>query len=249
MNQNNLQAYGELCSLFYDATEHYASTQELNFFVSCIEQNPGRVLEAMSGSGRLQIPLLQKGYVVDGVDLSYAMLARCKKRCAQLGLHPELYEQSLQNLVLPHKYHTVIIAVGSLQLLVDQDVLLKSLKNLHAHMLVGANIFIDIFKPDPTLPELSVNTVRLHDGSSIRLTRRHVFNMQQQLATTFCLYELVVNGLVAKQENELIEVFWLSDNQWEMLLQKAGFEIIKIYDERFKDCELSRIIHAQSIIT
>src|SRR3990167_9087512 len=60
MSKNNIQAYGQLCSQFYDATEKYASDQEVDFFTSCIEQHPGRVLEAMSGSGRLQIPLIRR---------------------------------------------------------------------------------------------------------------------------------------------------------------------------------------------
>ena len=99
MSKNNLQAYGKLCGLFYDATEKYASEDEVNFFASFVELYPGRVLEAMSGSGRLQIPLMQRGYVVDGVDHSYAMLARCRQRCAKLEFTmPQLYEQSLENM-------------------------------------------------------------------------------------------------------------------------------------------------------
>ena len=136
MRKDNLQAYGELSSLFYDAIEHYASQQEVDFFASCIEQNPGRVLEAMSGSGRLQIPLMQRGYVVDGVDISAPMLARCQQRCAKLGLTPELYEQSLENLSLPNVYNTVIIAFGSFQLITDEDCALKSLKNLYAKAVI-----------------------------------------------------------------------------------------------------------------
>ena len=51
MSNDKIQAYGELCSLFYDATEKYASESEIDFFASKIAQYPGRALEAMSGSG------------------------------------------------------------------------------------------------------------------------------------------------------------------------------------------------------
>lgn len=247
MNKDTIQAYGELSSLFYDATEHYASEQEVKFFSSCIEQHPGRVLEAMSGSGRLQIPLMQQGYVVDGVDISYAMLARCRQRCAQLNLEPELYEQSLENLALPHKYNTVIIAVGSLQLITHQDLLLKALKNLNAHMLPGGNLLIDTFMPDITLDEYSVSTVRLDERRIIRLTKRHVFDLEKKIADSFCLYELIVDGIVRQQEDELIEVFWLSDAEWQELLLKAGFEVTRIHDEKLRKSELSRVIHARVI--
>lgn len=249
MNKDTIQAYGELCSLYYDATEKYASQKEVDFFVSFIEQNQGRALEAMSGSGRLQIPLIQCGYVVDGVDISYPMLARCRQRCVSLGIkEPDLYEQSLENLALPHKYSTIIIAFGSLQLISDRNIVLKVLENLKAYMFSGGNLLIDIFVPDITINESSIATTRLDEHRVIRLKRRHIFNVEQKIATTFSLFELMVDGIVQKQENELIEIVWRSDDEWQELLLEAGFEIIKIYDEKFKESELSRVIHARPII-
>ncbi|MFA5998601.1 MAG: class I SAM-dependent methyltransferase [Candidatus Babeliales bacterium] len=247
MSKDNIHAYGQLCGLFYDATEKYASEQEVDFFISFIQQYPGRVLEAMSGSGRLQIPLIKCGYVVDGVDHSYAMLARCRQRCASLGLEPELYEQSLENLALPHTYNTVIIAFGSLQLISDRDLAFKALKNLNAHMLPGGNLLIDIFVPDITIDEYSISTVRLDEHKMIRLKRRHIFDEHKKIVTTFSLFELIIDGTTEKQENELIELVWRSDKQWQELLLEAGFEIVQIYDERFKESEPSRVIHARSV--
>jgi SAM-dependent methyltransferase len=247
MGKNNLQAYDQLCSQFYDATEKYASQEEVHFFDSLLKQYPGRILEAMSGSGRLQIPLMQRGYVVDGVDHSDAMLERCRQRCTKLGLTPELYEQSLETLSLPHKYRFVIIAVGSLQLITDHVHVLQALKKLHDHMLPGGHLFIDIFVPDATLDELSVSIARLDEHRIIRLTKRHVFNVEKKLASSFCWYELIVDGIVLQQENALIEVVWRNDNEWKELLLEAGFEIVQIYDETFKKSESSRIIHAQAV--
>ena len=248
MSKNNIHAYGELSSLFYDATEKYASEQEVNFFISFIEQHPGKILEAMSGSGRLQIPLMQHGYVIDGVDHSYAMLERCRQRCARLGLKPDIYEQSLENLELPYKYNTIIIAVGSLQLITDQDLIFKSLKNLNSHMLPGGNLLIDSFVPDTMIDEFSTVIARLDERRIIRLTKRHIFNVEKKMADSFCLYELIVDGIILQQENELIEVVWRSDNEWKDLLLKAGFEVIQIYDELLRKSEPSRVIHAKAII-
>ncbi len=247
MVKDTLKAYGELSSLFYDATEKYASQREVDFFSSFIEQFPGRVLEAMSGSGRLQIPLMQRGYIVDGVDVSDAMLARCRQRCAGLGLNPELYEQSLENLMLPYTYSTVIIAVGSFQLIIDPIAMKKALKNLHDHMFVGAHLFIDIFVPDIAIDQSSETTVHLDRHRALRLTKRHLFDVEKKLAHSFCLYELMVDGIVVQQENELIEVVWYSDIEWQELLLHAGFEVIRIYDETFRKSEPSRVIHARAI--
>ncbi|MCL4361442.1 class I SAM-dependent methyltransferase [Candidatus Dependentiae bacterium] len=240
-------SYGKLHSLFYDATKTYAPEREVNFYRSFIDNNPGRVLEAMSGSGRLQIPLLQYGYTVDGVDNSKIMLDRCRQRCAQLGLNPELYEQSLEQLSLPYKYSTVTIAVGSFQLIADRNAALNALKNLRTHMHDKSNLLIDIFVPDLKADPRSMRIARIDNNSSIRLTTRHIFNEQEKIADAFCLYELIIDGKVAEQENEFIQIRWYSDDEFEQLLNEAGFKVVKIYEETFRTSGPSRIVQAQPI--
>lgn len=244
----NPTAYGTLCSLFYDATKAYAPQKEVDFYARFIELNPGRVLEAMSGSGRLQLPLMQRGYTVDGVDNSPIMLDRCRTRSKELGLSPELYEQSLEELALPHRYATVTIAVGSFQLICDRAAATQALKNLHAHMLPDGNLLIDVFVPDVTIDPRSVRIARLDEQRTIRLTTRHVFDQQAKLAQAFCNYELLVNGLVERYEHELLEVTWYSYEELHELFTSAGFTIIKIYDETFRASGPSRVVHAKPLI-
>ncbi len=247
MNKNiKLQAYGNLCSIFYDITKKYAPEREVAFYASFMSLGHGRVLEAMSGSGRLQIPLLHRGYVVDGVDSSSVMLERCKQRCAHLQLAPELYLQSLENLTLPHKYTTVTIAVGSFQLITDRSIALQALKNIHAHMHKNGDLLIDIFVPDPTIPARSTCTARIDDHTVIRLTTRHVFDEQEKRADAFCLYELIADGVVQQQENELIQVVWYTNDEFVLLLKQAGFDVITIYEESFRQSGPSHIVHARS---
>lgn len=237
-------AYGKLCSLFYDATKKYAPEKEVAFYASFMDKDKGRILEAMSGSGRLLIPLLQRGYQVDGVDNSAIMLDRCRQRCAQLGLAPELYEQSLENLNLPHTYSTVTIAVGSFQLITDHKIALQALKSIHAHMHIGGSLLIDIFVPDVTEEPASIRIARVDDHTVIRLTTRHIYHQEKKLADALCFYELIVDGEVREREDELIQVTWYSDDEFKRLLEAAGFELKKIYEESFRSSGPSRIVHA-----
>lgn len=241
---NQIYAYGKLCTLFYNATKTYAPEKEVNFYASFMNKN-SRVLEAMSGSGRLQIPLIQLGFTVDGVDNSSVMLNSCRARCADLKLSPEIYEQSLENLDLPHKYQTVTIAVGSFQLIVDRVNALKSLKNIRAHMSDNGDLLIDIFVPDQSIDSRSTRIVRIDDNTIIRLTTRYVFNNQEKIADAFCLYELIRDGVIEEQENELMQVTWYDDNEFRELLNKAGFEVVNIYQEIFRASGPSRVVHAK----
>lgn len=247
MNNDQPIAYGKLCSMFYDATKAYAPEKEVAFFASFIEKQPGRVLEAMSGSGRLQIPLIQRGYVVDGVDNSIDMLNRCRQRCAELGLAPDIYACSLEKFNSSHRYTIVTIAVGSFQLIIEEDQALRALQTLRHHMMPGGTLLIDIFTPDTTVGERSVRVARLDARTTIRLTVRHVFDQQARRADAFCLYKLLVDGLAAEQENELLQTIWRTDEQWNDLLHRAGFKVITFHDEQFCTTRSSRVLQAEAV--
>ncbi len=238
-------AYGNLCSIFYDLTKKYAPEREVAFYASFMPLGQGRILEAMSGSGRLQIPLLQRGYVVDGVDNSSIMLERCKQRCVQLQLTPELYLQSLEYLMLPHTYTTVTIAVGSFQLITDRSIALQALKNIHTHMHKSGSLLIDIFVPDTTCTVPSTSIARIDNHSVIRHTTRYIFDEQEKRADAFCRYELITDGVIKQQENELIQIVWYTYDEFIGLLKEAGFEAIKIYEESFRQSGPSHIVHAR----
>lgn len=241
---NQLPAYGNLCSLFYDATKKYASTREVDFYAQFMD--PGkRTLEAMCGSGRLLIPLMERGYTVDGVDNSPSMLARCRERCAQKGLAPELYQQSLEQLDLRHNYATVTIAVASFQLIVDRASAVQALKNLRTVMEPGGSLLIDTFVPDLTADARSVRDARLDARTVIRLTTRYLFDEAQKIADGYCSYELLIDGSMEQQEEELIRLTWYTDEQFIELLQDGGFEFVAVYDELLRSTGPSRIFHAR----
>ncbi len=244
--KNTLSAYGNLCSLFYDATKKFAPEKEIDFYTAFLKNKNGRILEAMCGSGRVLIPLVQRGYTVDGVDNSPIMLERCRERCATLKITPELYEQSLEDLTLPHKYDAVTIAVGSFQLITDRACALKSLQNLRAHMHEHGDLLIDIFEPAIN-EEPSIRTAKIDQTTEIRLTTRYVFSPEEKLADAFCLYELLINGKCTQQEQELIQVTWYSDAELTELLQKAGFEIAAFHEASLRSSGPSRIVHARAI--
>lgn len=239
-------SYGRLASLFYDTVKQYAPAAEVDFYAQFMSLE-GRVLEAMSGSGRLQIPLLQRGFVVDGVDNSEIMLERCRQRCAQLGLQPELYQQSLEQLNLPYLYQTITIAVGSFQLISNHQVALKVLQNLRTQMVLGGSLLIDFFEPDLEADLRSVREAALGNGQTLRLTTRYIIDLDQRLADAYCLYELISGGVVQEQEEELIQVTWYTAQEWREMLHKAGFELVQIYTQDFRRPSLSRVLQARAV--
>ena len=236
--------YGSLCAIFYDATKKFAPPAELNFYTSFMHKD-GRVLEAMTGSGRLQIPLMQLGYAVDGIDCSPDMLERCKIRSADFGLVPNLYQQFLDQLDLPHKYQTVVIAVGSFQLITDYQVALTALIKIREHMQDNGDLLFSIFDPYISAEPWSKRVVRLDNNTVLNLITRRELDPKNSTADAYCAYELVVNGQIEQQEHELISVACYSDLELAQLLDTAGFKIIKIHDYPLPNDDSSRIVHAK----
>lgn len=241
--------YGSLCSQFYDATEQYATEQEVNFYELFIDKKNKdfRILEAMSGSGRLQIPLVERGYIIDGVDYSEAILRRCQERADQLGIQVNIYQQSLESLKLPHIYNLVTIAVGSFQLIINKQDALQALKKLHAHMYKDSYVFIDLF-PAPRFYNTSGSTriATLDNATSIRLTTECIYDEKNKISRADCLYELIKSGQVVQHEQEIVRVVYYTDQEFKELLQEAGFELVMIHKETFCRTGPAHIVQAQA---
>jgi hypothetical protein len=88
--------------------------------------------------------------------------------------------------------------------------------------------------------------VRINEHIEIKQATRYIFQEAARRAQAFCLYELIVDGIVAQQENELIEVTWYTDEELTQLLNEAGFEVVDFYERSFRSAGPSRIVHAYS---
>src|SRR5579864_9295180 len=115
--QHSVSAYGALGTLFHDAVRPRACSAEVAWYAAHLPRDAGPVLDAMAGSGRLLVPLIQAGIQVHGVDNSDAMLASCERRLAAAGRTTRLYRQSVAALNLPARYAAGLIAAGAFQLL------------------------------------------------------------------------------------------------------------------------------------
>lgn len=238
--------YGNLCSLFYDATKQFASVRELAFYASFMKKTD-RVLEAMCGSGRLLIPLMQQGYLVEGVDNSQAMLNRCIERAAAFNISPVIYNQSLESLDVPKRYDVVTIAIGSFQLITDRSLALQSLQKLHEHMQSGGSLLVDVCDVKLGATAACTETVMLDDRSSISLSKEYTIDQTNKIAHSLCTYSLIHNGMVQQVERETISITWYSDVELRGLLEAAGFKVVQTYELFFEQTGLSRIVHAQKV--
>lgn len=221
--------YGELSTLYYEHTKPvgYSIFGDIEVYTKKLEQIAGTVLEAGVGTGRMLIPLIERGIRVDGVDSSPEMLKQCRVNLKQRRLDALLYEQDLTTLSLPHRYDAIIMPAGSFCLL-PKEKAQEILESFYHHLNRGGQIILDL----ETLTSFQAGTIetksiQLNDNSSLVLTSLHEkIDWASQKASYTNRYGLIENGEVVKTELANFILYWYGISEFEMLLSLAGYSNI-----------------------
>lgn len=244
-------SYLNLCTEFYDLTKPEAGPKEVAFYEKLLRTAKGPILEAMCGSGRLLIPLLKRGLILEGIDNSTHMLQSCRRRCEEQGLDVQLYNQSLQNLSLPHKYELIFIAIGSFQLIQDRKEALNILKQLHLALVPGGKLVLETFVPWDAIKDNVQGSILSNQSEEISLDRtarspgnfeivnksKITLHFKEQIEKSQTRYEKWTHGQLSQAEEEEYTVRWYHRFEMELFLEKAGFSSVSIVDASFEQNE------------
>ena len=117
------------------------------FFHNRVRRNGGAALEIACGTGRLLVPFLRDGLVVEGLDVSAEMLAICRSKAAQAGVTPTPHQQLMQDVDLPTRYRTIFIPTCSFQILAERDEAFEALRRFYRHLEPGGELLITLAVP------------------------------------------------------------------------------------------------------
>ncbi|RPJ27403.1 MAG: class I SAM-dependent methyltransferase, partial [Chloroflexi bacterium] len=150
------------------------ATLDIDFFVNEVTKLKGEVLELMSGTGRVSLPLLEAGVKLTCVDLSAELNAIFQEKLKQKGLQADVYQMDICELELSKKFDRVIIPFHSFAHITSLQKQRKALERIHEHLLPGG-IFICTLG-NPVLRKQAVNgqlrlfrTYPLDGGGSLLL--------------------------------------------------------------------------------
>jgi SAM-dependent methyltransferase len=130
----NTSPYPKLVAERYDITRRAPYPGELEYYIACLGQPGGAVLDLGCGSGRLLVPMAKRGINITGTDASPHMLAACRNRCADEGVSPSLHLQAMQQLNLDQQFAMIFIADGTFDLLVEDDEVRSMLDAAYKHL-------------------------------------------------------------------------------------------------------------------
>ncbi|WP_284140684.1 MULTISPECIES: class I SAM-dependent methyltransferase [unclassified Virgibacillus] len=222
--------YGKLSTELYNLTKPigYSIGGDIEYYMERLKGTNQKILEAGVGSGRFLIPLLEQGYMVEGIDYSPAMLKSCREQCDERGLNPNLYEGNLRQFELPHKYEVIVIPTGSFCLLESFEDAKDALDCFYKHLIPGGRVIIDlIFPVDWKTGEISTVTYPTSNEEGLLLESKSIeINWIEQYTLSYLKYEKWRNGKRIDAELQRFLLRWYGVEEFTLLLEKVGFSNI-----------------------
>ena len=219
--------YRTLHAEWYELRSGEDHREEIEFWAQSIEESGGPALELGSGTGRVLVPLLERGLEVVGIDTSPAMTARCIAACEAKGLKPEIHAQSMLEFDLPREFGLIFLDSGGLGLVISDQDIETLFERVMSHLRPGG-LFIYEFQPVPDKQRNDTrwdgDWVRGPDGVVMTLRVRRTYDASSNVWEQVYILERFVDGQLLKTEaNERTGRFFSVDEAVHYA-KAAGFE-------------------------
>ena len=148
MSDYDPQAYGASIADDYDRL--YDGLLDTEGAVACLADlaGEGPVLELGIGTGRLALPLAERGLTVCGVESSPAMVDQLRARPG--GDDLDVVIGDFADVQVPGPFSLVVLALNTIFALPSQDAQVACFTNAASHLGRGGRFVIEAWVPDPS---------------------------------------------------------------------------------------------------
>lgn len=133
-----------------------ASNEEINFYVDELLNAGDSVLELCCGNGRLTLPLLKRGFLLDGIDISQDMLALLDREKVklpkQLQRNLRIFAGDIFSFQPDKTYDAVILPATTISILLDFAEFPKLLNKLYSWLNRDGKFIFDYCAEYPAMP-------------------------------------------------------------------------------------------------
>jgi SAM-dependent methyltransferase len=105
----------------------------------------GPALELAIGTGRIALPLAERGVRVDGIDISPAMVSRLREKPG--GDRIDVTMGDFANVGVPGTYPLIYVVFNTMFNLLSQDEQVRCFENVAAHLTAGGSFVIEAGSP------------------------------------------------------------------------------------------------------
>ncbi len=171
MSQHQMKTYGERWAPFYDDIYGGAEQSTIDLLVGLAGAHP-KALELAIGTGRIALPLAERGVDVTGIDISQDMVDKMRSKTG--GQDIEVHIGDIADVAVADTFPLIYLAFNTLFVLTTQDRQVECFSNVAEHLEPGGRFVIDAFVPDMNRWDAN-NT---HMGvSSLSSNEEHAYEM------------------------------------------------------------------------
>lgn len=226
--------YDSFSDIYAVWTDTAASTRaNLAFYVDAYLQATGPVVELGVGDGRIAVPAAARGRAVIGIDLSAAMLERCRRRAADAGVLEQLTLQhaDFRHFKLDQPAGLVALPYHSLGHLPTLDDKRGAIAHIFSQLQPGGRFVFDDFLMTPALID-HMRRVQLRaayrtaaGAETLLWVTSLVDEASQSIRVVTWEDTLDAEGVLVRRQYRRLSLSWLEPSQARTLLQEAGFVI------------------------
>ncbi len=223
---------------YYDL-ENAAFTEDLDFWLELAATTPGPILEIGCGTGRVLLPLAQRGHTLTGVDNAPPMLDRLRAKLERASRHlkrpPTVLHAEMTDFRAPGDFGLVIVPFNTFTHLHTLEQQVAALTCWRAHLSPGGQLALDLPNPAEVYaaPEQGLTLERTFaDGertvqqfSSLRLDRAG------QMAHIVWLYDSVGQAGDVVRLTVPLTLRYTFPAELRLLLERTGFRLKHLYGD------------------
>lgn len=234
MSHTNDPEYESFAEIYEVWTSTAASTSpNLTFYVDTYLAAQGNIVELGIGDGRIAIEAARRGCSLTGVDLSPAMLARCRERSKQAGVAERLtlIEADFRDFVIPVPADLITLPYHSIGHLPSIDDKREAIHHIFRHLRPGGIFVFDDFLMTPQLIS-HMRAVQLRaayqstTGNDCLLWVTSLIDeLEQSISVVTWEDTLDEHGMMQERCYRRLSLSWLEPHQIRTLLTDAGFII------------------------
>lgn len=136
---------------FYQFYDKLMDDVPYDDYIRLVKQNiprGTRLLDLGCGTGKVLVPLLKDGYIVDGLDNSEEMLLVVQSHLMELDLHTTLFLDDMRHVKRPEYYDGIYSFIDTINYLTNEDDLKDTFNGVYESLKPGGYFIFDVHNKD-----------------------------------------------------------------------------------------------------
>ncbi len=211
---------------------------DIPFFLSETRKTSGEVLELMSGTGRVSLPLVEAGVRLTCVDVSPEMLARLRDKLEKRKLAASVYQIDVRELNLQKQFDLIFIPFHSFAELLSPSDQRKTLACIRNHLSAAGHFICTLHNPAVRLKRVD-GQLRLWGNYSLENRQGTLlfWGLENHDADTRMVNgvelfeEYDANGIMRAKRMVELHFRIVEKREFENLAASVGFKVAALYGD------------------